>query len=242
MLLTNLLLQRFSAPPVSFARCPRRQWPIAKNDMSSHFDECTGFESEEELGLRDKLELEYERRMQDFNLAGLEVQDVLWAVEELKNGRFHAAHTLPSRTTIGLLQGDRLCDLWRENESLEKELEDLKNAVSKSVEKRQNFFIIERGVSSPPWIDGLSMAAVGLLLHLAMLANRDGETIATQKVLSASLLTDPKTVRARLVELEGRGLVRVKSDRVLLNPMFVQIYSPSICLRMAVVGDWPLAP
>jgi hypothetical protein len=200
------------------------------------------YESDEELWLRDRLDDEMERRIRDFELARLEVEDVRQARDDFEAGDFEAARVLPSRIAIGLMQGERLRDLWQENEELERQLEEMKEAARKSEERRQNFFIVERGGPALSWLAGLSLPAAGLLMQLAVRANREGEAITTQKGLAASLSADPKTVRSRMAELEAAGIARVKPERVLLNPLVVQIDCPSICHRLAVCGDWPLTP
>jgi hypothetical protein len=209
---------------------------------AKNLDDSTDHESEEALWLRDRLDMEEERRSRDFELSRLELEDVREARRDLDAGQLDAARVLPDRIAVGLMQGERLRELWQENEELERRLEEMEEAAQKSLEQRKHFFIIERDAPAISWVEGLSLPALGLLLQLAMRANRVGEIYTTQKRLAASLESDPKTIRARMAELETRGIARTKSEKVELNPLVVQIDRPSRCHSLAVVGEWPLKP
>lgn len=182
-----------------------------------------------------------EEYTREYELARADLADFEAAASAYERGDPEPLMNLRSRMASYLMRQERVGELLKEVRELEKRLEEREHADERRKERRTHFFMVECDEESRRYYAGLSLAALGLLVHLASVSQR-GLVPMSRNELAASLHIDTKTLRSRLAELEARGLLRVEGTALALHPGVIQWQDVSGCRRLVETLRWPTTP
>lgn len=183
------------------------------------------------------LEVNREECKREYELARADLADVEAAASAYARGDTEPLLNLRNRMASYLMREERVSRLLEEVRALEERLQERVLADELRKEKRTQFFIVECDEVSRREYAGLSLAALGLFVHLASVSQR-GLVPISRNELAASLGIDTKTLRGRLAELEARGLLRTEGTALALHPGVIQWYGVSECRRLVEKLGW----